>query len=121
MRFCCKIESFTKSAQFWSQNVSLGLIKKRVPTLYASDHKQRSYSSLKLPNHASFSPLLHKVFFHKQTVHSSSSHMSISAWLFLQCSGKPGHGIVPVNIKNYCLGNSSVTHVIIKNRELLQI
>ena len=40
MRFCCKIENFTKSAQFRSQNVSLVLTKKRVPTLYVSDHKQ---------------------------------------------------------------------------------
>ena len=29
-------------------------------------------------------------------------------------SGKPGHGTEPVNIKNYCLGNSSVTHEIAK-------
>ena len=34
MRFCCKTENFTKSAQFWSQNVPLGLTKKIVPTLY---------------------------------------------------------------------------------------
>ena len=33
---------------------------------------------------------------------------------FKQWSGKPGHGIVPVNIKNYCLSNSSVTHEITK-------
>ena len=28
MHFCCKIENFTKSAQFWSQNVPLVLTKK---------------------------------------------------------------------------------------------
>ena len=32
-----------------------------------------------------------------------------------------GHGIVPVNMKNYCLGISSVTHEIAKHRQLLRI
>ena len=49
-------------------------LRKRVPTLYVSDHKQRSYWSLKLPNHASFSPLLHNVSFHKRTVRALWVH-----------------------------------------------
>ena len=66
MPFCCKTENFTKSAQFWSQNVSLILTKKTIPTLYISDHKQQSYWSLKLPNHALFLPTLHNTLsFHK--------------------------------------------------------
>ena len=36
-------------------------------------------------------------------------------------SGKPGHGIVPVNLQNYCLGNSSLTYDIAKNTQLLRI
>ena len=31
------------------------------------------------------------------------------------------NGIVPVNIKKYCLGNSSVTHEIAKHSQLLRI
>ena len=42
-----------------------------------------SYWSLNLPSHASFSPLLNNVSFHKQTVRASSSRMSISACVFL--------------------------------------
>ena len=38
--------------------------------------------------------------------------------MFLQGNGKPGHGIVQVNIKNYCLGNSSVTHVVAKKKTI---
>ena len=80
MRFCCKTENFTKSAQFWSQNVPLVLTKKRVPTLYFSDHK---HWSLKLPNHALFSPLLYNTSFHKQAVLALLLRMSISACVFL--------------------------------------
>ena len=82
MRFCCKTENFTKYARFWSQNVPL-VLRKRVPTLYVSDHKQLSYWSLKLPNHAPFSPLLHNVSFHKGTVRTMSSRMIISACVVL--------------------------------------
>ena len=53
----------------------------RSPLLYVSDHKQRSFWSSKLPNHASL-PLLHNVSFHKQTVCASSSGMLISACVF---------------------------------------
>ena len=59
--FVAKQNFFTKSAKVWSQ------LRKRVPTLYVSDHKQRSYWSSKLPNYASFSPLLHNVSFHKRS------------------------------------------------------
>ena len=90
MGFCCKTKKFSKSAQFWSQNVPLVLTKKRVATLYVSDLKQRSYWSLKLPNHASFSPLLHNVSFHKRTVRASSSRMIISACVFLTGKREPG-------------------------------
>ena len=54
-----------------------------VPTLNVSGHKQRSYWSLKLPNHALCSPLLHNVSFHKRIVRASLSRMSISACVFL--------------------------------------
>ena len=57
-------------------------LRKRVPILYVSDHKQRSFWSSKLPNHASL-PLLHNVSFHKRTVCASSSGMLISACVFL--------------------------------------
>ena len=50
--------------------------------------------SLKLPNHASFLPLLHNLSWHKRPY----TH---------RC-------IVPVNIQNYSLGNSSVTPDIAK-------
>ena len=83
MRFCCITENFTKSAQFWSRNVPLVLTKKTSTTLYVSDHKQWSYWSLKLPNYALFSPLLHNISFHKRSVHTSLSPMSISACVFL--------------------------------------
>ena len=56
---------------------------KRVPTLYVTDHKQQSYLSLKLANHALFSSLLHNVSFHKRTVRASLWRMSISACVFL--------------------------------------
>ena len=49
-RRCDFVENFTKSAQFWYQNVPLVLTKKRVYTLYVSYHKQRSYCS---SNHVS--------------------------------------------------------------------
>ena len=81
MWFCNKTEKFTKSAQFWSQSVRL-VLRERVPTLYVSDHKQRSYWSLKLPNHALFSLLLRNVSFHKRTVRATLSRMSISAFVF---------------------------------------
>ena len=70
-----------------------------------------------MPNHTSFSPLLHYVFFHKRTVRASSSRMIISACVFL--TGKRGnqaHGIV-IFIDRW---NSSVTHDIAKNRQLLR-
>ena len=62
------------------------LLRKRVHTLYVSDHKQQSCWTLKLPSHASMSPLLHNVSFHKRIVPASSSRKSISACVFL--SGK---------------------------------
>ena len=102
VRFCCKTENFTKSAQFWSQIVPLVLTKKGVPTLYVSDHEQRSYWSLKLLNHALFSPRLHNVSFYKQTVRASLSHMSISAFGFFNIEAKnQAHGIVPVYSRIY--------------------
>ena len=61
----------------------LFLLRKRVPTFYVSDHKQRSYKSLELPNHALFSQLLHNFSFQKRTVRTSLSRMSISARVFL--------------------------------------
>ena len=57
------------------------LLRNRVPTLYVSDHKQRSYLSLKLPKNALFPPLLHNIAWRKQSVRTSPSHMSMSAWL----------------------------------------
>ena len=63
-----------------------------------------------MPNHSSFSPLLH----HKRTLRASSSRMLISVRVFERGSGKPGHGIVPVNSRKYCLVNSSVSHDIAK-------
>ena len=65
-------ENVTKSYQFRSQNVPLLLIKKN----------KYPYFMLLEFNHASFSPLLHNVFFHKTTVRESSSRMSISTYVF---------------------------------------
>ena len=39
--------NFAKSAQIWSQRDPL-VPRKRVPTLYVSDHKQRSYLEFKV-------------------------------------------------------------------------
>ena len=57
---------------------SLFLLRKQVPTLYVSDHKQQSYLGSNLQNHASFSPLLHK-----RTIRTWSSRMLISTCVFL--------------------------------------
>ena len=62
-------------------------LRKQVSTLYVSDHRQRSYWSLKMPDHALFSPLLFNDSFHKLTVRTSLSRMSISACVFL--TGNP--------------------------------
>ena len=74
---------FHQTAQFWSQNVPLVQTKITSTHTNVSDHKQQSYWNLKLPNHASFSPLLHNVSFHKRTVLASSLRMSISTCVFL--------------------------------------
>ena len=75
---------FHQICTIWSQNIPHFLTKgKQLPTLNVSDHKQRSYLSLKMPNHALFSPLLHNVSFHKQTVRALLLRMSISACVFL--------------------------------------
>ena len=77
MRFCCKTENITKSAQFGLKMFRSFELRKRVPTLYVSDHKQRSYLSLKLPKHGSFHS-----FCTKRTVRASLSRMSKSACVF---------------------------------------
>ena len=57
MRFCCKTENFTKSAQFRSQNVLLVLTKKMsTHTLFLTINNE--FVGVKLPKHGSFSPLL---------------------------------------------------------------
>ena len=43
MRFCCKIENFPKSAHIWCQHVLSQELRKLVPTLYVSDHKEQRY------------------------------------------------------------------------------
>ena len=124
MRFCCKTENFTKSAQFWSKNVSLVLAEK------TSNHTYFMFLtinngviwSLKLPNHALFSPLLHNVSFHKRTVRALLSRMSISACVFLtgKLVTRPWYSFqsIVIFIDRW---NSSVTHDIAKNRQLLRI
>ena len=78
MRFCCRTENFTKSAQFWSQNVPLVLTKK---------NEYPHFMFLTINNGVigvlSCQTMLHNVSFHKLTVHASLSRMSISACVFL--------------------------------------
>ena len=70
-----------------------------------------------MPNNASYPPLLHYVFCCKRTV----AHLRRASRWAPSCSRKPGHGIVPVNIKKYCPGNNSPTHDTANNRQLLGI
>ena len=91
----------------------LFLLRKQLPTLYVSEHKQRSYWSLKLPNHALFSRLLHKSSFHKRTVHASLSRTSIRACVFL--TGKRVTGswysiqLFPLSLTGSILSNTDLS------------
>ena len=97
MRFVAKQKISPNLLNFGLKMFRSFSLRKRIPTLYVSDHKRWSYWRLKLPNHALFSPLLHNVSFPKRTVRASLSRMSISTCVFLNReAGNQAHGIVPV-------------------------
>ena len=49
-----------------------------------------------MPNHALFSPLMHKVSFPKQTVRIDVAHVDKGLCVFNGEAGNQAHGIVPV-------------------------
>ena len=106
LRFCCKTENFTKSAQF-------GL------KIFHSFHECPHFMVLTINNQVFGVQSCHSPFLHK-TKHTRIVVVHVDKRLaVLTASGKPGNTIVPLNITNYCLGNSSVTHDIAKYRQLL--
>ena len=93
MRFCWKTENFILSAQICLKVFRLIHLRKRVPTLYVSDHKQRS----KTPFHWTAIPLRSwrsRIFFkiipnHRRSVEGSWHFQYASTTLPLRCCCDP--------------------------------
>ena len=68
MRFCCKTEKFTKSAQFWSQDVPTVLTKKTsTHTLFNGVIGVQSYQTMPHFHHSCItSPFINKPYVHRR-------------------------------------------------------